>query len=151
MSKKHLQEAVENPDEQIRKSSDNLLGRVFWTLVPQLGITDASINASMNKYIRDPNNVPEQTAHKRSEKMSNLTAELTNPRALSWNKFIEGLKAIEVFRVRVRFEVWRGRREVHAMTVLDLSLKHHVAVNDDIVDEGDDHGHAANQSDDDKQ
>ena len=122
MSKRHLQRAVENPDEQIRKSSNNLLGRVYWSLISRLGITDASLNASLNKYVRDPKNVPEQTAHKRSEKMSNLTAELTNYHRMSWNKFFEGLKAAEIVRVRITFESWRGKRKLYAKTVVDTEL-----------------------------
>lgn len=122
MSKRHLQRAVENPDEQIRKSSNNLLGRVYWSLICKLGITGASFNASLNKYVRDPKNVPEQTAHKRSEKMSNLTAELTNYHRMSWNKFFEGLKAAEIVRVRITFESWRGKRKLYAKTVVDTEL-----------------------------
>lgn len=122
MSKRHLQSAVENPDEQIRKSSNNLLGRVYWSLISKLGITAASFNASLNKYVRDPKNVPEQTAHKRSEKMSNLTAELTNYHRMSWNKFFEGLKAAEIVRVRITFESWRGKRKLYAKTVVDTEL-----------------------------
>ena len=122
MSKRHLQRAVEDPDQQIRKSSNNLLGRVYWSLISKLGITTASFNASLNKYVRDPLNVPEQTAHKRSEKMSNLTAELTNYHRMSWNKFFEGLKAAEIVRIRITFEAWRGKRQLYAKTVVDTEL-----------------------------
>lgn len=144
MSKRHLQRAVDDPAEQIRKSSNNLLGRVYWTLIDRLGITTASFNASLNKYVRDPKNVPEQTAHKRSEKMSNITAELTNYHRMSWNKFFEGLKAAEIFRVRITFEVWRGKRQLYASTVVDTELSE---VNTTIQEDPDDSTKGVNNVD----
>lgn len=122
MSKKHLENALLDPVSQIQRSRNNLLGRVYWTLVSRLGITPASFISSLNKFIRDPNNVPDQTARKRSERMSNITAELTNPERMSWNKFIEGLKAAEIIRIRIKFEVWRGKRKIHAETIVDANL-----------------------------
>jgi len=122
MSKKHLQSAIENPDQQIRASSNNILGKVYWSLVSQLGITPASFNVSLNRFVRNPCNVSEQTAHKRSEKMSNLTAELTNPARMSWNKFLQGLQAIEVVKIRFKVEVWRGKRRIYAETIIETEL-----------------------------
>lgn len=122
MSKKMLREAVEDPSSQVKKSSNNMLGRIYWTLVKNLGITFQSFNASLNRYVEDQPNVSPQTSSKRSEKISNLTAELTCYDRMSWNKFVEGLKAIEVVRLRIKVEVWRGRRKLLAETILDADL-----------------------------
>jgi hypothetical protein len=122
MSKKKLQDAVANPVEQVKRSTNNLLGRVYWILIDKLDLSMEAITLSLNRYVRDPRNGVVQTSHKRSEKISNLTGELTNHSRMSWNKFIEGLKVIEVTRVRITFEVWRGKRDTYAKTVIDQKM-----------------------------
>jgi len=122
MSKKMLREAVEDPTTQVRKSSNNILGRIYWTLVKNLDVSFQSFNTSLSRYVENDLNVSPQTSSKRSEKISNLTAELTCYDRMSWNKFIEGLKAIQIIRLRIRVEVWRGKREIYAETILDTDL-----------------------------
>lgn len=122
MSKKQLQAALEDPLGQVRRSRNNMLGQMYWTLVNKLGITLPSFTASLDKYVRNARNVPVQSARKRSEKTSNLTSEITNPDRLTWPKLIEAFKAIEITRVRIKIEVWRGRRKIHAETILDKDL-----------------------------
>lgn len=99
----------------------NHLGRIFWSLFDNLGITYQSFSTSLRKYVHNPNYVV-QTATKRTEKTSNIFAELSCDERMSWGKFIEGLKAIEIVRFRITVEVWRGRREIYAVTTFESEL-----------------------------
>lgn len=117
MSRRNLNDAIENPGRQIEASKNNTLGQVFWALVSGLQLNVASFTSSLNRFVRNPANNPVQTARKRSEKASNLTSELTNTERLTWSKFIEGLRAIEIIKMRVTFEVWRKNGRTAKITV----------------------------------
>ena len=74
------------------------------------------------RYVNDVNNVPIQSSEKRSEKRSNLVNALVNEEKLSWLRFIEGLKAIQVFRIRITVETWRGKNEDYSKVIYDSEI-----------------------------
>lgn len=113
MTKKTLMEAALNPIQHIRRIKGAPLAKVFWTLFDELGMSLTALETSMNDYIRKDAPI-EHTAQKHSEKFSNLSAEITSTKRMSWGKFIEALRAIRVKRVRVTFEVWRGSNDSYA-------------------------------------
>lgn len=127
MSNDKMKTALQNPLLQQRKCP-GLLGKLFWGIMDNHGVNSASWAHSMLKYVKDPMNVPEQTASRRSEARNNLTSALTgdNP---SWLQFLRGLRAARIWRIRITIETWREGDAKSSITQIESTL---IDINDEI-------------------
>lgn len=74
---------------------DHILLKVLWSLFAAYGITESQWRQLVTKYVNNPENCPQITS-RRSDRRHNLQQSIRHTKKLSWKRFLEALKAIDV-------------------------------------------------------
>lgn len=120
MSSRKLKAALDDPMRQSRTSRHHLQ-QIFWKIVNNYEPTWAKWERWIRKYVQNPN-VCVQIPRRQSERRNNLHIALTNKEALSWSKFIDGLMAIDIRRIKFTIEIWRGETEQYSVVEHEVDL-----------------------------
>ncbi len=121
MSSKKLKAALDDPKRQARTSRSHL-AQIFWMIVDNYGLNWAKWERCINRYVNNPN-VCVQIPRRKSERRNNLHIALTNKEALSWSKLIEGITAIDIRRMKITIETWRGESEQYGVVQHEIDLR----------------------------
>lgn len=104
-----------------KRVMSHILLKLLWSFMEEYQIDKNMWGTAMHRYVNDDNNCA-QLHHRRNDKKNNLQQLITQRANLTWNRFIETLKVIDVRELEITFGITRGDRPVIETTcVIDIT------------------------------
>lgn len=92
----------QNTQQTAEQVMEHILLKVLWSLFAAYGITESQWRQLVAKYVNNPQNCPQITS-RRSDRRHNLQQSIRHTKKLSWKRFLEALKAIDVRKFECTF------------------------------------------------
>ncbi|QXO09677.1 hypothetical protein pEaSNUABM11_00253 [Erwinia phage pEa_SNUABM_11] len=94
----------QNAQQTAEQVMEHILLKVLWSLFAAYGITESQWRQLVTKYVNNSDNCPQITS-RRSDRRHNLQQSIRHTKKLSWKRFLEALKAIDVRKFECTFLV----------------------------------------------
>lgn len=103
------------------RSMEHVLLRLLWSLFDEYKLNKTTWETQIHRYIHNTENCA-QLQHRRNDKKNNLQRTITYRKHLTWNRFLEALKVIDVTEIEIAFLTKRGNHPpVEASCTIDLT------------------------------
>lgn len=109
-----------NPVKTATRDMEHILSRLLWSTFAEYGIDKSSWEKQVHRYTHDSENCP-ALQYRRNDKKNNLQKAITNPKSVTWKRFLETLKVIDVRELEITFNIEIGKRDVEATTTIDIT------------------------------
>lgn len=103
------------------RTMEHVLLRLLWSLLDEYNINKTTWETQVHRYIHNTDNCA-QLQHRRNDKKNNLQRAITYRKHLTWNRFLEAMKVIDIKEIEIAFMTRRhGRPSVEACCTIDLT------------------------------
>ena len=100
---------------------EHVLLKVLWSIFNEYGLSKTMWETQAHRYVHDTNNCA-QLQHRRNEKKNNLQRAITYRKSLTWNRFLETLKVIDVGEMTIVLSTQRNSAPI-VENVFNINLK----------------------------
>ncbi|MGL5397178.1 MAG: hypothetical protein ACRDBQ_18175 [Shewanella sp.] len=102
-------------------SMEHILLKILWGIIDAEKINAERWHRLSTAYVNNPENCP-ALSNRRSDKRNNLQTAMRSRKKISWKKFLEALKALDVKTLEITFKMSAPRRvDREACIVIDLT------------------------------
>ena len=103
------------------REMEHILSKLLWSLFDEYGINKTMWETQIQRYLNNKDNCA-QLQHNRNDKKNNLLRAIVKRKRLTWDRFLEALKVIEVKEIEIAFLTKRqGFPPVEASCTIDLT------------------------------
>lgn len=92
------------------RGENGILTRIFLEILLKMRIGPVGVGKLLGDYIRNPYNVPGNTAKDRVSAKGNLVKEL-GKNSMTWKNFMHAIRFVQISRFRIIFIGWSATRE----------------------------------------